>query len=60
MNRITVRGVVWCGIMWTRMSEKKIHFMGVGGVGMAGLAVLLKAEGHVVTGCDNTPPEFAT
>ena len=43
--------------MWTRMSEKKIHFMGVGGVGMAGLAVLLKAEGHVVTGCDKYASE---
>ncbi len=31
---------------------KKIHFIGIGGVGMAGLAVLLKAEGHEVTGCD--------
>ena len=39
------------------MSEKKIHFMGVGGVGMAGLAVLLKAEGHVVTGCDKYASE---
>ena len=34
------------------MSGKKIHFMGIGGVGMAGLAVLLKAEGHAVDGCD--------
>ena len=28
------------------------HLMGIGGVGMAGLAVLLKARGHAVTGCD--------
>ena len=34
------------------MSGKKIHFIGIGGVGMAGLAVLLKAEGHAVSGCD--------
>ena len=34
------------------MKGKKIHFAGVGGVGMAGLAVLLKAEGHEVSGCD--------
>lgn len=33
----------------------KIHFIGVGGVGMAGLAVLLKARGHDVTGCDLHP-----
>ena len=31
---------------------KKIHFMGIGGVGMAGLAFLLKKAGHDVTGCD--------
>ncbi len=30
----------------------KIHFVGIGGVGMAGLAVLLKSRGHDVTGCD--------
>ena len=30
----------------------KIHLIGVGGVGMAGLAVLLKARGHEVSGCD--------
>ena len=29
-----------------------IHLVGVGGVGMAGLAVLLKARGHDVSGCD--------
>lgn len=34
------------------MNGKKIHFAGIGGVGMAGLAVLLKAEGHEVSGCD--------
>ena len=31
---------------------KKIHLMGAGGVGMAGLAVLLKSRGHDVSGCD--------
>ncbi len=34
------------------MKSKKIHLIGIGGVGMAGLAVLLKAEGHTVSGCD--------
>ena len=29
--------------------------MGVGGVGMSGLAVLLKARGHEVSGCDISP-----
>ena len=31
---------------------RRIHLVGVGGVGMAGLAVLLKARGHDVSGCD--------
>ena len=30
----------------------RIHLIGIGGVGMAGLAVLLKARGHEVFGCD--------
>ena len=34
------------------MTRKSIHFIGIGGVGMAGLAVLLKAQGHKVSGCD--------
>ena len=34
---------------------RSIHLVGVGGVGMAGLAVLLKAEGHAVSGCDCAP-----
>ena len=34
------------------MSGGRIHLVGVGGVGMAGLAVLLKARGAEVSGCD--------
>ena len=34
------------------MCAKSIHLVGIGGVGMAGLAVLLKAQGHEVSGCD--------
>ena len=30
----------------------KVHFTGIGGVGMAALAFLLKARGHEVSGCD--------
>lgn len=30
----------------------KIHLMGIGGAGMSGLAVLLDAIGHTVSGCD--------
>ncbi len=31
---------------------KRIHFMGIGGVGMAALAFLLKKAGYDVSGCD--------
>ncbi|MBR1588020.1 MAG: UDP-N-acetylmuramate--L-alanine ligase, partial [Kiritimatiellae bacterium] len=31
---------------------KRIHFQGIGGVGMAGVAFLLKRRGCAVTGCD--------
>ena len=34
------------------MTTKSVHLIGIGGVGMAGLAVLLKACGHEVSGCD--------
>ncbi|MGN0832695.1 MAG: Mur ligase domain-containing protein [Kiritimatiellia bacterium] len=37
------------------MRGKRIHLVGIGGVGMAGLAVLLKARGHAVSGCDLKP-----
>ncbi len=33
----------------------KFHFMGIGGVGMAGVAFLLKKAGHEVSGCDARP-----
>ncbi|MCS7199348.1 MAG: UDP-N-acetylmuramate--L-alanine ligase [Caldimicrobium sp.] len=32
--------------------KRKIHFIGIGGVGMSGLALLLNRLGHRVTGCD--------
>ena len=32
-----------------------IHFLGIGGVGMAGVAALLKLRGEEVTGCDLAP-----
>lgn len=34
------------------MTGKKIHFVGIGGVGMAGVAFLAASEGAEVTGCD--------
>ncbi len=30
----------------------KIHFMGIGGIGMSGLALLMAGKGHQVSGCD--------
>lgn len=33
-------------------SPKNIHLMGIGGAGMSGLALLLDAMGHMVSGCD--------
>ena len=32
--------------------HKRIHFLGIGGVGMAGLAYLFKQRGYDVSGCD--------
>jgi len=37
---------------WLRTPGARVHLAGIGGVGMAGLAVLLKARGLVVSGCD--------
>ena len=34
------------------MRTQNLHLMGIGGVGMAGLAILLSARGHKVSGCD--------
>ena len=37
------------------MKQKNIHFIGIGGVGMAALAALLKWRGSAVSGCDLKP-----
>jgi UDP-N-acetylmuramate--alanine ligase len=34
----------------------RVHLMGIGGIGMAGLARLLAARGHAVSGCDGAEP----
>ena len=31
---------------------RRIHMLGIGGIGMAGLAFLLKERGHQISGCD--------
>ena len=30
-----------------------IHFIGIGGIGMSGIATILKSQGYTVSGCDN-------
>ena len=34
--------------------NKHIHFMGIGGIGMSGIAAILRQQGYVVSGCDLT------
>lgn len=34
------------------LNGKQIHFMGIGGIGMSGLASILAERGHAVNGCD--------
>lgn len=43
--------------VWSRLSAGagRVHFVGTGGVGMAGLAFLLKTSGFQVSGCDKAP-----
>jgi len=40
-------------------SDAPVHMSGIGGVGMAGLALLLQARGVPVSGCDMHPGPFA-
>ncbi|RTL05931.1 UDP-N-acetylmuramate--L-alanine ligase [Candidatus Dependentiae bacterium] len=34
------------------MNTRHIHFIGIGGIGMSGLALVAKAAGYTVSGCD--------
>jgi UDP-N-acetylmuramate--alanine ligase len=36
--------------MYTKKSH--IHFVGIGGIGMSGIAMILKQQGYTVSGCD--------
>jgi len=38
---------------------RKVHFVGIGGVGMSGLAALLLSRGHEVSGSDLKPSDLA-
>lgn len=41
---------------WTGTPGSRVHLMGIGGIGMAGLARLLAARGLEVSGCDAAAP----
>jgi UDP-N-acetylmuramate--alanine ligase len=36
--------------MYTKKSH--VHFVGIGGIGMSGIAVILKQQGYTISGCD--------
>ncbi|MBI2352660.1 UDP-N-acetylmuramate--L-alanine ligase [Candidatus Dependentiae bacterium] len=36
---------------------KHIHFIGISGIGMSGLAKIMKQQGHIVSGCDSAIDE---
>jgi UDP-N-acetylmuramate--alanine ligase len=38
--------------------KRKIHFVGLGGVGMSGLALILHKMGHEVSGCDLSDSKY--
>lgn len=44
---------------YLRRKHGKVHMLGICGVGMAGLAFLLKKHGFNVSGCDKTPNRLA-
>lgn len=33
--------------------KKHIHFIGISGIGMSGIAKILKQQGHIISGCDS-------
>src|SRR2546423_10989368 len=41
--------------LFTTVDPRPIHFMGIAGAGMSGLALLAKEQGVTITGCDNDP-----
>src|SRR5207244_4096455 len=42
-------------ILFTTVDPRPIHFMGIAGAGMSGLALLAKEQGVAITGCDSEP-----
>ncbi len=41
--------------LFAMVDPRPIHFMGIAGAGMSGLALLAKQQGVAITGCDNDP-----
>src|SRR3989475_4916329 len=41
--------------LFTTVDPRPIHFMGIAGAGMSGLALLAKEQAIAITGCDNDP-----
>src|SRR2546428_888749 len=41
--------------LFTTVDPRPIHFMGIAGAGMSGLALLAKEQAVAITGCDNAP-----
>ena len=41
--------------LFATVDSRPIHFMGIAGTGMSGLALLARRQGVAITGCDNDP-----
>ncbi|HEX4600501.1 MAG TPA: UDP-N-acetylmuramate--L-alanine ligase [Gemmatimonadales bacterium] len=41
--------------LFATVDPRPIHFMGIAGAGMSGLALLARQQGVAITGCDNQP-----
>src|SRR2546425_3464435 len=45
--------------LFATVDPRPIHFMGIAGAGMSGLALLARQQGAAITGCDNDPSAAA-
>src|SRR5437899_9586029 len=41
--------------LFAMVDPRPVHFMGIAGAGMSGLALLARQQGIAITGCDNDP-----
>ena len=41
--------------LFATVDSRPVHFMGIAGAGMSGLALLARQQGATITGCDNDP-----